>query len=270
MKKQIEFVIIFTTLLLSSFICINTNATETSGKTIYVGGTGNGNYSTIREAIDTTNDGDKIYVYSGIYLEHSLIIDKEILLVGEDCNTTIIVGYKFNDTITVYRDNVGMSGFSFLNGSMGINIYDSNFCNVNNCIYRNCLFGIHLYSSDDNEISSNVFIDSINGLELEESFRNKVNKNNFIDNQRGLFCAYSPTNIVEFNNFISNDEDAKFTKFFHMGFLKPNVWKENYWDTWNGFFVKIIPGVMYIPNRHLIGFFSPWIEIDYNPARVPY
>ena len=39
------------------------------GNTLYVGGTGPGNYSKIQEAIDNASDGDTIIVYSGTYVE---------------------------------------------------------------------------------------------------------------------------------------------------------------------------------------------------------
>jgi len=38
-----------------------------SSKTLYVGGNGVGNYSSIQDAIDSASDGDTVYVYSGIY-----------------------------------------------------------------------------------------------------------------------------------------------------------------------------------------------------------
>ena len=63
----------------------------TGGNTLYVGGSGPNNYTSIQDAIDNASDGDTIYVYSGIYYEN-VVINKRINLIGEDRNGTIIDG----------------------------------------------------------------------------------------------------------------------------------------------------------------------------------
>jgi nitrous oxidase accessory protein len=47
-------------------------------------------YPTIAFAIGNATEGDTIFVKNGTYLEHSLIIDKSIALIGENSNDTII------------------------------------------------------------------------------------------------------------------------------------------------------------------------------------
>ena len=39
------------------------------GDTLYVGGNGTGNYTSIQDAIDNASDGDTVYVYNGTYIE---------------------------------------------------------------------------------------------------------------------------------------------------------------------------------------------------------
>jgi len=38
-----------------------------TGNTLYVGGSGEGNYSSIQDAIDDASDGDTVFVYNGSY-----------------------------------------------------------------------------------------------------------------------------------------------------------------------------------------------------------
>ncbi len=62
---------------------------EIDGNTLYVGGSGPDNYTSIQDAINNASNGDTIFVYSGRYYE-DIYIWKNINLIGEDRNTTII------------------------------------------------------------------------------------------------------------------------------------------------------------------------------------
>jgi len=64
-----------------------------NGNTLYVGGTGDGNYSSIQDAVDDAVDGDTVFVYSysSPYYEN-VMINKPINLIGEDKDTTIVDG----------------------------------------------------------------------------------------------------------------------------------------------------------------------------------
>ena len=62
-----------------------------NGNILYVGGDGPNNYTFIQQAINHANDGDTVFVYSGIYYE-SIIIYSEIHLIGEDKHSTVIDG----------------------------------------------------------------------------------------------------------------------------------------------------------------------------------
>ena len=61
------------------------------GKTLYVGGSGPGNYSKIQDAINNASDNDTVFVYddSSPYYEN-IVMDKPINLIGENMNSTVI------------------------------------------------------------------------------------------------------------------------------------------------------------------------------------
>jgi len=75
------------------------------GITLYVGGSGPGNYTRIQDAIDDASDGDTVFVYSGIYYEN-IIINKTISLEGENRDKPVIDGDKHNDVVTIASDYV--------------------------------------------------------------------------------------------------------------------------------------------------------------------
>ena len=71
-----------------------------SGKTLFVGGSGEDNYTKIQDAVDNASDGDTVFVYSGIYFEN-VIVNTSINLIGEDRNTTSIDANFSGDVIYV-------------------------------------------------------------------------------------------------------------------------------------------------------------------------
>ena len=46
------------------------------GNTLYVGGSGPNNYTTIKSAINDAVDGDTVFVYNGTYYETNIVINK--------------------------------------------------------------------------------------------------------------------------------------------------------------------------------------------------
>ena len=77
------------------------------GKTLFVGGSGPNNYTTIQEAINDAVDGDTVFVYddSSPYYEN-IIIDKSISLIGENRNTTVIDGNYIGNVIEIIADKI--------------------------------------------------------------------------------------------------------------------------------------------------------------------
>ena len=98
-----------------------------NGKTLYVGGSGSGNYTKIQDAIDNTSDGDTVFVYndSSPYYEH-VIVNITINLYGEDRNSTVIDGSNSGTVIWVLADWVNIKGFTIQSGFSGVNLFCSN------------------------------------------------------------------------------------------------------------------------------------------------
>jgi parallel beta-helix repeat protein len=136
-----------------------------TGQILYVGGTGPGNYSCINDAIDNTINGDIIFVYNGTYNE-TVIIDKSIVLQGENKHSTIINGLRKNDTVTITTSRVTVAGFTITNSSYdmkaglwwkaGVRILDSHNIIRDNIISNNRL-GIFSKQASNLIIMNNTF-----------------------------------------------------------------------------------------------------------------
>jgi len=244
MYKNITIVIGITILFLGTCITpsVANNSIEQSftptfkGKTLYVGGSGEGNYSKIQDAINDTMDGDTVYVFNGLYNE-SVNIDKSIDVIGEDKYSTIIDGQKKRARVVKLRvDGITFSGFSVIHSrdwanDAGIYIYSS--YNViknniikdnkggeggiavdgdynliyNNIVRKNGEFGIFIgYQDHYNVISGNIIENHYRGMWLAADHGNVV-ANNYISNNsndgimiRGVEDYDVHDNIIENNN----------------------------------------------------------------------
>jgi len=197
-----------------SSININNALTNIGSRgTLYVGGSGPNNYTSIQDAIDDANSGDTVFVYSGIYYEHVTIDKSNIDLIGEDKATTIIDagGYETSINIPVYSDDNLVSGLTIRNASYAI-IYlnavttaDDGTCNYNtisDCIVHDCIglsfqAGIKIYSkfighADYNTVINCIFYDTSNGIVIETGSSSSYTSNNeifnceFYDNENGI------------------------------------------------------------------------------------
>ena len=165
------------------------------GNTLYVGGSGPNNYTSIQEAIDDAVDGDTVFVYddSSPYYEN-VVIHHRINLIGENKSTTIIDGQYTGDVVYISGDYVQLSGFLITNsGSQGfINNDDA---------------GIDLASDNniitDNKIISNgkygILTDSPGGCKY-----NQISTNIITNNSDGIFMMFPNYNVFR-NNSIHNN-----------------------------------------------------------------
>lgn len=97
--------------------------TSSNQQTVYVSTTGKDTNvgtqaspkATIRNAFDTVSEGGTIYIQSGTYNEHGILLNKNVNIIGESTKTTIINSHK-KHTFTVSA-NVFMKAFTIMNAT---------------------------------------------------------------------------------------------------------------------------------------------------------
>jgi parallel beta-helix repeat protein len=200
------------------------------------------NYKTIQAAINGCRAGATIYVRSGVYNE-ILTIDKQVTLIGENNQTTIINGhtqYMWTiSTIAVKANYVTISNFMINGSNYGIGTGSSNITitqNIisnyfqagisvggeNQIISHNSLIGtnggeigIQIASSDSLISENRVVNNTYEGIEVDDQSRNIVLRGNIItDNGKnkieyasGIILRLSESCVV-FNNTISDNGGA--------------------------------------------------------------
>ena len=158
MKKKIIGILIVT-LLIITLLPLVSGDNPVLLKTIIVPD----DYPTIQKAINNANDEDTIIVRAGTYYEN-LVVDKSIILSGENRDTTIIDGGENSDVVYVSADYVTITGFTVTNSATsgffysGINLNDISNINISGNIISNNMRGINIIFTENSVIHDNIFI----------------------------------------------------------------------------------------------------------------
>jgi parallel beta-helix repeat protein len=97
------------------FFCVAVTAV-TNAETHYVYPS-----ESIQAAVDAASSGDTIFVYNGTYFEN-IVVDKSLILMGENRNITIINGDGSGDVVSINAGDCVISEFTVKNGSNGIHL----------------------------------------------------------------------------------------------------------------------------------------------------
>jgi nitrous oxidase accessory protein NosD len=260
-KKKFVLIVILILLGLSfnSEVIVANNLSKSSkGIILYVGGSGPGNHSTIQEAIFNATNGDTIFVFSesSPYYEH-ISIYKEITVIGENKDTTIIDGNGTGIIVTITEPDVIIKEFTIQNGYTGIEVDGScDNVSIQHMIITDCTeMGIDVNGFNEFLIIEyNIIKNCKNASSYTGTSYSKINHNSFENSEYGIvFNLWCNQNQIHFNNFLNNEKDA----FFFTSVL--NSWLFNYWDR-----PRILP-------KPLVGlvFFFPFLNFDWRPLIRP-
>jgi len=212
------------------------------GNTLYVGGSGPGNYTTIQSAINDANPGDTVYVYDDMspYSEF-IYISKSIHLVGEDKNTTIIEGIDDGFVGVIQISGTfftHIQSFTIINTiKLDDGIYSSQnfYLTITDVKIISENSGIDFDSGSHNAVASSTLIsNTASGIGMHFSSRNTITNCNLMNNGYGIFLQESSNNKIYHNNFINNTHNVFLYE------CENNSWDNgypsggNYWDDYRG------------------------------------
>ena len=213
-----------------------------SGIIVYVDGSNFGDpledgsvehpFNSIQEGVDAANPGDTVQVAPWTYPEH-VIVDKNLILIGEDATTTIIDGDGWRDVVVeIVANNVEIKGFTIQDGEyQGILISDYNSCRISgNTLTNNGNHGIYIFHSNNNTITDNIMIsNNMSGIWLSSSSNNNtVIRNTISNNPRGVAVTGSNNSEIYRNNVMDNTKQVNTFDSFN------TVWEGNYWSNYSG------------------------------------
>ena len=186
---------------LTSVVTIQSATVKAQSKTIVVPD----DYSTIKDAIFYANDGDTVYVKEGTYQESNLIVDKAISIIGEDRESTIIIGQANSFMLLVNHSQVTISGLTLIASS-------TKQPTVSTIQYQKEIVAIQIEQSQNCNISGNKIVNSGNGVWLHSSSNNLIEGNTILDNYYGIdITGYSTHNFIRNNDISSSQVGIRFS-----------------------------------------------------------
>lgn len=222
--------------------------------TLYVGGTGEGNYTSIQSAINNISNEGTVFVYNGDYFENISIklINKTLNLVGESKENTIIHGAcNVVSPYPIY--SIYIENFNFT-GKKGVAAYTSSNIHILNCafyhniqsIYFNytlnssiqqcrinqCFDGVMLdYASSNNIISNNeISYNDLNGISICDNSNNNIVSNNtvFSNTKSGIWIVNSSYTTIKHNKIYENQHGINLVSSSHTMIKNNSVFSNKY------------------------------------------
>jgi parallel beta-helix repeat protein len=199
--------------ILSSFYTIIVTVPQNAAATtLYVGGIGPGNYTTIPAALIDAMPGDTVFVYSGTY-SSSFEVDIPLTLVGENADTSVIEGTGPSHVIRVTSSWVNISGFTITSSGFdpipaGVEIRTADNCNISNNIILGNIRGITLWFSNNSHFINNTYSDNDYGIFSYLSNGITIEYSNISSNDRGVHLRDSPNSTIRENEISLNTEDG--------------------------------------------------------------
>ena len=174
-------------------------------ETLYVGGSGSGNYTSIQDAIDGAEKGDKIFIYNGIYYEN-IIIQKSIDITGENKNTTIVDGNKNGNVLNLTADWVNISNLMIKNSGIGnvnqsytgIYVRNSKHISITNSVISECEIPLNIHYSYNVDLQHCKIFNNTGGVTFFKSINNSIGYCDIsqCNSANGISLSMSSYNIV--------------------------------------------------------------------------
>jgi len=252
-------IITYITILLFIFSTLSyavQSAPPVSQETIVVDINGNGDYTSIKEAITNADPTNIILIQKGVYNEHAIEVNKKLEIIGEDSSNTII-DCSGNLGLTLSSTYVDISNLQIINtGEYAISVLpEATDCTISNCVINtlnkgvaidirssynsvsDCSLsgfngnkqGIKIHGSNNNVKNCNINDFSNGILVLLGSNNNNISNCNIINNENAIdFRLNSNNNIISNCNIYSNLQGIKIWQNSNNNIIYlNNLWKND-------------------------------------------
>lgn len=191
-------------------------------------------FKTIKAALESSQNGDLVFVKAGVYQEETLEVKKSISLIGEE--GTILHHLGEGDTIAVFAANTTVKGFKIV-GSGKSTYHDFSSIKVSNtsgCIIAeneilDSQYGVMIANSTGCIVSGNkIKTTSIpasllgDGIHLWKTSNSKVMKNTVHGHRDGIYLEFAEVGEIVDNMITGNHRYG-----LHFMFANENTFRNN-------------------------------------------
>ncbi|VAX26866.1 Nitrous oxide reductase maturation protein NosD [hydrothermal vent metagenome] len=200
----------------------------------------------IQKAINSANPGDTIFVKKGIYYESDIVVNKAVVIIGDDY--PIVDAQEKGVIFEITSDSVTISGLKIINVGKSytkdfsaIHAYKIKHFAIINNIFENPFFAIHIEKSKWGVIANNTIIgnaveeaNSGNGIHMWHTSRIEVNDNRIEHMRDGIYFEFVKHSSVKRNKSRYNIRYG-----LHFMFSNDDVYEENLFEN-NGAGVAVM------------------------------
>jgi len=196
-------------------------------------------FTSLRVAVKAAKKGDTIFLNKGTYKEGTIIIDKQISLIGKD--EPVLDGQLKNEILWLSGKNIlirgihfANAGYSSINDFAAIKIIDATGVVIENNTITNSSFAIHISNSTSSIVRNNVIRgnnksehSSGNGIHLWKC-QNMVIENNSISGHRdGIYFEFVTESTIQKNLSEKNIRYGLHFMFSHSDIYRGNIFRDN-------------------------------------------
>jgi len=143
---------------------------------------------TIQSAVDIASNGDTIRVASGTYYEN-VLVNKQLIFTSESGSDSTVI------------DGNGLHGIEILGGNPG---------SLSGFTFENCNVGLQLTECYSYEVNNSQFINNVQGLNSHRNTNLHISKSLFFGNNYGYVEGYYGLDVVIENCTFDNINDILF------------------------------------------------------------
>jgi len=195
--------------------------------------------NTIRQGINVAKEGDTVLLYSGIYKEGNIVINKSISLIG--INTPVLDGEGKYEILTLTGKNILIKGIHFTNAGYSsmydyaaLKIIEATNITIEDNLITNSFFAIHFDNSTRSVVRNNILKGnnksehlSGNGIHLWKCDHMTIEGNSIQGHRDGIYFEFVTESLIENNVSEMNIRYGLHFMFSHSDTYHHNTFRNN-------------------------------------------
>lgn len=198
-----------------------------------------GKIKSLKQAVELAKPGDTIYVTPGTYREGNILIEKSLVIIGEDY--PVLDGERKYEILTIHANRVTIKGLRFIKTGVasiqdlaGIKVLDSEYITLQNNRFDDTFFGIHISNSKHCWIENNTLKAQVvaehqigNGIHLWKCDHVTIHNNTVVGHRDGIYFEFVTNSLITNNYSEGNLRYGLHFMFSHNNEYRKNAFIKN-------------------------------------------